>query len=205
MLRLHYFPLMCSLASMTALELIGASYEPVLEDLSGDRAALLAVSPQGQIPVLETGDRVITDTIAIIYWLSDRFPEARLLPTDPDGLTTALSRMGWLGSHLHIVRRRYALSHLFGVPQDAMDQMRAVAKPIYWKALVQLDSWIGQDALGGLGVEAYAFLFYHWAAADQMPIAELRHFSSLAKRMMENEGVRRALKLHNSPLLADAA
>ena len=205
MLRLHYFPPTCSLASMTALELVGAVYEPVLQDIAGDRSSLLAISPLGQIPVLEKDDGVITDTAAIIYWISRRFPEARLLPAHADGLTTAMSRMGWLGCHLHIVRRRYFMPCLFGAPEEAAGHMRAVARPIYWKALQQLDCWIGQDVLGGLGVEAYALLFYHWALMDGLPAEELKHLSALARRMVEIEGVRRALELHNSPLLADAA
>lgn len=204
MIRLHYFPAMCSLASMTALELVGATYEPVLYDVIGGREALLALNPLGQIPVLETGDRIITDTTAIIYWLSQSFPEAGLLPTDPDGLTTALSRTAWLGSHLHIVRRRYTRPELFGAPIAAAEQMRAIAQPIYWKALQQVDAWIAQDTLGGRGVEAYALLFYHWAATDGLPVGQLGHFSALARRMMEIEGVRRALELHASPLLPAA-
>lgn len=186
---------------MAALELAGASYEAVLQPMGGDRSALTAVSPLGQIPVLEAGDQVITDTIAIIYWLSQTFPQASLLPTNADGLTMALSRMGWLGSRLHIVRRRYAMPHLFGAPPEAADQMRAIAEPIYRTALAQLDNWIGQGALGGAGVEAYALLFYHWGTMDGMPVHELTHFSSLAHRLMESAGVRRALDLHESPLL----
>jgi glutathione S-transferase len=204
MLRLHYFPPMCSIASMTALELAGAPYEAVFEDMAGDQAGLRAVSVLGQIPVLETDEGTITDTIAIIYWLSRRFPDAALLPTDTAGLTSALSKMGWFGSHLHIVRRRYYLPALFGAPASVEEEMRAVALPIYWKALQQVDAWIGDTGLGGAGIEAYALLFYHWAAMDRLPIHELRGYSRLAARLMEHTGVRRALALHDSPLLAIA-
>lgn len=205
MLRLHYFPPMCSLASMTALELAGATYDAVLQDMAGDRAALRRVSPLGQIPTLETDEGVVTDTIAIIFWIARHFPEAELLPTDAGGLTTALSRMGWLGSYLHIVRRRYFRPALFGAPPEAEEPMRAVARPLYATALAQLDSWIGDGALGGPGVEAYALLFYHWAAMDGMPLDGLDHFTKMAGRLMEQEGVRRALDRHASPLLARAA
>lgn len=205
MLRLHYFPPMCSLASMVALELAEAPYAAVFEDMRGDRSALRALSPVAKIPVLETDEGVITDTLAIIYWLSQRFPKARLLPDHPLGLTGALSKMAWLGSHLHIVRRRYFMPALFGAPEEAVEPMRAVARPLYWRGLEQLDHWIGRDELGGAGVEAYALLFYHWAAMDRLPIDELTHFSTLARRMIEKDGVRRALDRHASPLLADAA
>ena len=205
MLRLHYFPPMCSLASMAALELAGASYEPVLQDMAGDRAALRAVSPLGQIPALETDEGVVTDTIAIIFWTAQHFPEARLLPTGGRGLTIALSRMGWLASYLHIVRRRYFMPALFGAPPEAVESMRTAAYPVYSKGLAQLDSWVEADALGGLGVGAYALLFYHWAAMDRMPLDGLDHLAKLVARLMEKEGVRRALERHASPLLAGKA
>lgn len=205
MLRLHYFPGTCALASMATLELAGAPYEPVFQDLMADRSPILALSPLGKLPILETDDGIITDTIAIIYWLSQLYPEAGLLAPDPAGLTAALSKMAWLGSHLHIVRRRYSRPDLFGVPVEAAEQMRAAARPLYWQGLEQVETWIASGGLGGAGVEAYALLAYHWAAVDGMPIDELTHYTALASRMMEHDGVRRALALHASPLLPDAA
>jgi glutathione S-transferase len=170
-----------------------------------DAPALRAISPLGKIPVLETDEGVISDTIAIIFWLSRRFPEARLLPVDDHGMTAALSKMCWLGSHMHIVRRRYFKPELFGAPDNAVEEMRAVAYPIYWAGLETINAWIGQDALGGTGVEAYAFLFYHWAAMDGVAARELPHFSALAARLMAIDGVCRALQRHESPLLLEAA
>lgn len=46
--------------------------------------AFLAKNPFGQIPVLEDGDFVLTDSNAILVYLATRYdPERRWLPTDP--------------------------------------------------------------------------------------------------------------------------
>ena len=122
MIRLHYSPPMCSLASMTALELAGTPYDPVLQAMSGDRADLGAVSPLVKIPVLQPGDVVITETIAILCWIARLVPEARLMATDPDEVITAMSRMSWFSSHLYIVRRRYFTPALCGAQKAPLSR-----------------------------------------------------------------------------------
>jgi maleylpyruvate isomerase len=46
----------------------------------------LAVNPQGLVPSLVTPDGlVLTQSLAIMEWLDETFPEPALLPTDPNG------------------------------------------------------------------------------------------------------------------------
>lgn len=48
-----------------------------------DRAPVVAVSGQGLVPVLVTGDgEVVSDSPRILDWLEERFPEPPLLPSD---------------------------------------------------------------------------------------------------------------------------
>ena len=62
--------------------------EPFTETLIHLRAtetsakARAAGSPNGMLPVLKDGDTVIWDSLAICEYLADRFPDARLWPTD---------------------------------------------------------------------------------------------------------------------------
>ena len=44
-------------------------------------------------------------------------------------------------------------------------------------------------------------LFYHWGLRDELPMAELIHFTALAERLTKREDVGRALARHDSPLL----
>lgn len=45
--------------------------------------AFLRLNPFGQLPVLEDGDLVICESIAILEYLEERYPNPRLLPQDP--------------------------------------------------------------------------------------------------------------------------
>ena len=79
-MKLYYFPGACSLADHIVLEWIGAPYETV----ELDRAALkspefLALNPNGAVPVLVDGDFVLTQNVAILCYLAERYPDARLL------------------------------------------------------------------------------------------------------------------------------
>jgi glutathione S-transferase len=45
--------------------------------------ARAAGSPNGQVPVLKDGETVVWDSLAICEYLADRFPNAKLWPSDP--------------------------------------------------------------------------------------------------------------------------
>jgi maleylacetoacetate isomerase len=46
-------------------------------------AGFLAQNPHGLVPALETGGRVLTQSLAIIEWLEETHPSPPLLPRDP--------------------------------------------------------------------------------------------------------------------------
>ena len=48
-----------------------------------DKRRILDVTPSGKVPVLVDGDITIWDSLAIIEYLAERFPEKRLWPQDP--------------------------------------------------------------------------------------------------------------------------
>lgn len=71
-----------------AMSLIGLPYEiveaPTWEG-EAQQAKVAAVNPLKQIPALVTPDgETITESAAILIWLADRYPEARLGPAVDD-------------------------------------------------------------------------------------------------------------------------
>jgi glutathione S-transferase len=52
-------------------------------DTEAQKAALRRVSPSGFVPVLRVDGEVIWDTLAIAEWAAERYPEAKLWPSDP--------------------------------------------------------------------------------------------------------------------------
>lgn len=61
-------------------------FEDEVLQLSGDgwREAIAARSPTGKVPVLIAGDLVVPETIAIIEYLADRYPDRGIWPANVD-------------------------------------------------------------------------------------------------------------------------
>ena len=82
-----YFRSAASWRVRIALGLKGIAVRPVFHHLRrGEQRdpAYLALNPQGLVPALELDDgTVLTQSLAIIEWLDDAYPEPKLLPADP--------------------------------------------------------------------------------------------------------------------------
>lgn len=68
------------------LNLKGLAYERHAIDLRAGAhrdPAYRAISPQGLVPALIRGERVLTQSLAILEWLDETYPRPRLLPRDP--------------------------------------------------------------------------------------------------------------------------
>ena len=73
-----------SLRPWLVLKHFGIPFEDEVLQLQGDgwREVLAQRSPTGKVPVLLDGDLAVVETIAIIEYLADRFPEAGIWPAD---------------------------------------------------------------------------------------------------------------------------
>ncbi len=73
-----------SLRPWLAMRVAGIPFaETVVPLYRGEsKSALLSHSPAGRVPVLKDGDLVIWESLAILEYLAERFPEARLWPAD---------------------------------------------------------------------------------------------------------------------------
>lgn len=82
-----------SIRPWAALEHIGAPFEEVIIRLDEPDTAqkISAVSGAGRVPVLKDGDLVIWDSLAILEYLAERFPDAKLWPEDVKARAVARS------------------------------------------------------------------------------------------------------------------
>jgi glutathione S-transferase len=68
------------------LEEIGCPYRLEVKAYGPEMKApdYLAINPMGKVPAIKHGDTVVTETGAILCYLADRFPEAKLAPPPGD-------------------------------------------------------------------------------------------------------------------------
>jgi maleylpyruvate isomerase len=109
------------------LNLKGAAYTLAPRDLrAGEQRAddYVAIAPQGLVPALDTGEGVLTQSLAVLEWLDETFPEPPLLPPDPIGRATVRAMAQVVACDIHPVNNLRILKALrseFGASQDIID------------------------------------------------------------------------------------
>lgn len=110
-----------------ALNLKGLAYESVDTSLL-DGAHLtpeyVAKNPQGFVPMLEIGDIRLTQSLAIIEWLDNAYPEPRFIPADPTQRAHVMARALVIAADIHPINNLRILKYLkgtLGQDQAAVD------------------------------------------------------------------------------------
>ena len=117
MIKLFNSPASTAMSAHAALEEIGCTYENNWVDinvpLSQRDPEFQTLSPHGSVPVLvDDNGGVISEGTAILIYLTDRFPEARLGPAVGDpGRAEFLSWMTYMSNTLQVAMQIYFMPH----------------------------------------------------------------------------------------------
>jgi len=128
-LALHnYFRSSTSVRVRAALNLKGLSFDYIpLSLLKGEQASAdhLALNPSGLVPTLVTPHGPLPQSLAIIEWLDEVYPEPALLPADPWGRARVRSLAHIVALDIHPVNNLRILKHLeakYGVDAEGKAQ-----------------------------------------------------------------------------------
>jgi glutathione S-transferase len=120
---------------------------------------MLKVSPGGQVPVLIDGKVVVHETIAILEYLNDRFPDARLWPADMAARAHARSVSAEMHAGYGALRR--------DCPMNMCRPVRKhIVSPEAQKHVERIDT-LWQNCRAKFGANG-PFLFGAFTAADAM-------------------------------------
>lgn len=108
-IQLYFAPLACSLATRISLYEVGAAAADARFTQVDTRAKRLAdgsdfyaVNPMGQVPVLRSDEgELLTENTAVLQYVADRFPEARLVPDGTLARARLREWLGFIGTELH--------------------------------------------------------------------------------------------------------
>ena len=126
-----------------ALNLKGLSHELITVDLvAGDHKLdeYKAVNPQALVPTLEVDGLALSQSLAIIEYLDECYPETPLLPQDPVNRAAVRSLAQTVACDIHPLNNLRVLKYLVGELEVGKD-----AKDIWY------GHWIGE---GFNGIEA---------------------------------------------------
>ena len=116
MLTLYYTASTCSLATHIVLEEVGADYSTVRIDFATEQqksAEYLKINPKARVPALVTDEGVLTETPAMLVYVAQRFPQARLAPmADPFFFAQIQSFNSYLCSSLHVAHAHRMRGHV---------------------------------------------------------------------------------------------
>lgn len=101
-----------------ALNLKGLDYHSVAVNLvDGDQRSddYLALNPQGLVPALTTGEGdLLTQSIAILEWLEETWPEPALLPAEPLDRARVRAMVQTIACDIHPLNNTRVLNYLTG-------------------------------------------------------------------------------------------
>lgn len=126
-LKLHgYWRSTAAYRVRIALALKGVDAKGAAIDLrKGEQGAATyrAIHPQGLVPALEIDGRVLIQSLPIIEWLDEVFPDPPLLPSDPWGRAHVRAMASIVASDIHPLNNLRVLQRLrgeLGLSEDAV-------------------------------------------------------------------------------------
>jgi len=85
-MKLYEFAPTRSIRARWTLQELGVEFEPITVNLvagENHRPDFLKINPAGKVPVLVDGELVLTESIAIVMYLAEKYCDRGFLPTDP--------------------------------------------------------------------------------------------------------------------------
>jgi glutathione S-transferase len=158
-----------------AMRTAGIAFEEVVIPLyePGSKERILQHSPAGKVPILIDGDVRVWESLAILDWLAEKFPQAGLWPADPAARAHARSIAAEMHAGFAPLRRHCPMNMWRPVkarelPPDVADNVRRIDA-----------MWTDCRARFG---KSGPFLFGVFGAADAMyaPVVSRLHTYGIA-------------------------
>jgi len=163
-----------SMRPWVALKGVGIPFEEVVIPLytgAADKQRILDVTPSGKVPALVDGDITVWDSLAIIEYAAERFPEAKLWPQDVAQRAHARSISAEMHSGFMPLRNECGMNlHRPVKPKPLSDDAKA--------NIARIDEiWVSCRARYGA---AGPYLFGTFSGADAMYAPVVHRFRSYA-------------------------
>lgn len=202
MLTLYYAPGTCSLVTHVALHEAGAEHEAKRIDLMKGEHRIpdyLAINPHGRVPALVTDEGTITENLAILGYIADRFGAAgSVLRGNAFQTAKAMQMLNWLSGTVHAT----AFAALFRPVRFSADEtlhpgIKEGAHANLTSHFVELDDLCGSGWLAGedfTAADSYAAVFYRWARMAKFDLSLYPRWAALTGRVVERPSFVKAIE-----------
>ena len=201
MLKLYYAPRTCALASHIAFEESGAQYETVRLDFGENdqrKPDYLKINPKGRVPALATDKGIITETPAILAYIAQSFPDAKLAPlNDPFAFARVQAFINYICSTVHVAHAHRMRAYRWADDPAAIAAMQKKVPQSVGAAygLIEDDMLTGPWVMGETYsiCDPYLFTVSQWLEGDGVDLSRLPKVIDHRRRMSERPAVRRAI------------
>jgi glutathione S-transferase len=197
MLKLYYAPGTCALASHITLEEVGAPYSAERLNFKNNQqqsADYLKINPKGRVPALVTDSGVLTETPAILAFIAQSFPQAKLAPLDdPMAFAQVQSINSYLCSTVHVAHAHKGRGYRWATEETSFADMKRKVP----ESMTACFSLIERDMLKGPWVmgeqyticDPYLYTISGWLQGDGVDLSKLPKVVAHRKRMEERPAV----------------
>lgn len=203
MLKLYYAAHTCSLATHIVLEEVGADYSTVRVDFAKEQQKspeFLKVNPRARVPALVTDRGILTETPAMLVYVAQSFPKARLaLMDDPFAFAQVQAFNSYLCSHLHVAHAHRMRGHRW-VDADDKASIAAMQRKVP-ESVGGAFEMVEREMLKGPWVmgehyticDPYLFTLAQWLEADGVDLKRIPRLVDHRRRMSERPEVKKAI------------
>jgi glutathione S-transferase len=199
--KLYYAPHTCSLASHISLEDAGAEYSTVRINFATEeqrKPEYLVINPKGRAPALVTDMGILTETPAILAFIAQSFPKARLAPLDDPFLFAEVQAFNsYLCSTLHVAHAHRMRGFRWADDPAAIAEMqRKVPESVgACFALIEDKMLRGPWVMGETYTicDPYLFTIAQWMEQDGVDPSRFPKVIAHRRRMSERVEVKKAV------------
>lgn len=201
MLTLYYAPHSCALATHLALEHAGAPYDLVRIDFATQQQRTddyLKLNPKGRVPALATPRGILTETPALLQFVAQSWPAAKLAPLDDPFLLAEMNAFdSYLCATVHVAHaHRMRGARWADDPAAWAAMQRKVPQSVGDAfALVEHQYLRGPFVLGDAisASDYYLLTLSRWLEADGVDLSRLPRVLEHRSRMLALPLVRRVI------------
>ncbi|MBT9459167.1 MAG: glutathione S-transferase family protein [Burkholderiaceae bacterium] len=189
----------CALATHIALHEAGAAFELRLVDFAaqGQQAPdFLSINPKGRVPALVTERGILTETPALLAFVAQQYPQARLAPLDDPFAFAKLQEFNsYLCSTVHVSHAHKHRGARWADETEAHEAMRRKVGANMTAHMTLIEAQLSGDHVLGANysvADAYLYVVSGWLAGDGVDIAQFPRLQAHRERVGARPAVLRA-------------
>jgi glutathione S-transferase len=199
-MKFYYAPHSCALASHIALEEAGAAYEPVRVNFAANEQRgpdYMRINPKGRVPSLVTERGILTETPAILLYIAQTHPEARLAPTDPWDLAELQAFNSYICSTLHVAHAHRMRGYRWADDAAAIEAMKRKVPQSVGECFDLIERsmfkgpWVAGDTY--TIADPYLFTVAQWWEVDGVEPARFPRLADHRSRVAARPAVKKAI------------